>query len=184
MRRSKGRGVAMGSHRYRRPRSARRAVTAQAGSGSMRRARRRRGTIRSAPSRCARLRGRLGRARSRCRPARGRHYAPARASDPGAPVRRAGPARPGRRRLGRKHGHDRRRQPGHDPRRNGGAVFSSGFSRAISSAWPSPSTSDADGRFTIRGAGRNIRVGLVIDDPRFARQRTQSIPMDPRIPRT
>ena len=40
------------------------------------------------------------------------------------------------------------------------------------SAWPPPSKSDADGRFTIRGAGRNIRVGLVIDDPRFARQRT------------
>jgi hypothetical protein len=39
-------------------------------------------------------------------------------------------------------------------------------------AWPDPAKSDADGRFTIRGAGRNIRVGLAIDHPKFARQRT------------
>jgi hypothetical protein len=39
-------------------------------------------------------------------------------------------------------------------------------------AWPRPAITDADGRFMIRGAGRNIRVGLVIDHPQFARQRT------------
>jgi RNA polymerase sigma factor (sigma-70 family) len=40
------------------------------------------------------------------------------------------------------------------------------------SAWPRPVKSDADGRFTIHGAGRNLRVGISIDHPRFARQRT------------
>ena len=38
-------------------------------------------------------------------------------------------------------------------------------------AWPKPAISDAEGRFTIRGAGRDLRVLLMIDDPRFARQR-------------
>jgi protocatechuate 3,4-dioxygenase beta subunit len=38
-------------------------------------------------------------------------------------------------------------------------------------AWPKPALSDAEGRFIIRGAGRDHRVILQIDDPRFARQR-------------
>ncbi len=37
-------------------------------------------------------------------------------------------------------------------------------------AWPMPAVSDGDGRFTIHGAGRHLRVILAIDDPRFARQ--------------
>ena len=37
-------------------------------------------------------------------------------------------------------------------------------------AWPRPVPTDAEGRFTVRGAGRSLRVVLVIDDPRFARQ--------------
>jgi RNA polymerase sigma factor (sigma-70 family) len=36
-------------------------------------------------------------------------------------------------------------------------------------AWPKPAISDAEGRFAVRGAGRDLRVALVIDDPRFAR---------------
>jgi hypothetical protein len=40
------------------------------------------------------------------------------------------------------------------------------------SAWPRPAKSDAEGRFTIHGAGRGIRVGVAIDHPKYARQRT------------
>ena len=40
-------------------------------------------------------------------------------------------------------------------------------------AWPRPATTDADGRFTVRGVGRSLRVVLMIDDPRFARQRIE-----------
>jgi len=38
-------------------------------------------------------------------------------------------------------------------------------------AWPKPAISDAKGRFTVRGVGRDLRVIFMIDDPRFARQR-------------
>jgi len=38
-------------------------------------------------------------------------------------------------------------------------------------AWPQTVTSDGDGRFTIRGVGRNLQAILSIDDPRFARVR-------------
>ena len=37
-------------------------------------------------------------------------------------------------------------------------------------AWPKPATTDADGRFAIRGAGHRSRVALDIIDPRFALQ--------------
>ena len=42
-------------------------------------------------------------------------------------------------------------------------------------AWPMPAVSNAEGRFTIHGAGQDLRVILAIDDPRFARQ---SYPID------
>ena len=38
-------------------------------------------------------------------------------------------------------------------------------------AWPRPAITDAEGRFTIRGVGRDLRVLLMAEDPRFARQR-------------
>ena len=37
-------------------------------------------------------------------------------------------------------------------------------------AWPKSAISDSEGRFTVRGVGRDLRVVLMIDDPRFARQ--------------
>jgi RNA polymerase sigma factor (sigma-70 family) len=36
-------------------------------------------------------------------------------------------------------------------------------------AWPKSAISDSEGRFTVRGVGRDLRVVLMIDDPRFAR---------------
>ena len=42
-------------------------------------------------------------------------------------------------------------------------------------AWPKSAISDSDGRFTVRGVGRDLRVVLMIDDPRFARQ---TVPID------
>jgi len=37
-----------------------------------------------------------------------------------------------------------------------------------SRAWPEPATTDAEGRFTLRGLGRELLVALTVDDPRFA----------------
>ncbi len=37
-------------------------------------------------------------------------------------------------------------------------------------AWPKPATTDADGRFTFRGVGRDLHVMRTVNDPRFALQ--------------
>jgi hypothetical protein len=37
-------------------------------------------------------------------------------------------------------------------------------------AWPKPATADADGRFTVRGVGQNMRAFLTARHPRFALQ--------------
>ncbi len=42
-------------------------------------------------------------------------------------------------------------------------------------AWPRSAFSDAEGRFTLRGVGRGVRVVIIIHDPRFARLK---IPID------
>ena len=39
--------------------------------------------------------------------------------------------------------------------------------------WPRPITSDAEGRFTVRGVGQNLHVDLIVHDPRFALQTIQ-----------
>ena len=86
--------------------------------------------------------------------------APARAGDPGAPVRPARPARPGRRGLGLG-----------DPTRPGSGFTASGDAaapvrgslllvgtRQRLSGLARPATTDAEGRFTMRGVGRGLRL--------------------------
>ena len=53
----------------------------------------------------------------------------------------------------------------------GGPQFWSGNSAQTPQAWPKPAISDALGQFTIRGVGRDLRVSILLEDPRFARQR-------------
>jgi hypothetical protein len=53
-------------------------------------------------------------------------------------------------------------------RRNDGPYFLPDQPEKLA-AWPRPAISDADGRCTIRGVGRGLRLALVISDPRFAR---------------
>jgi len=40
-------------------------------------------------------------------------------------------------------------------------------------AWPKPVTTDAEGRFTLRGVGRDLLAVLTVHDPRFALQRIE-----------
>ena len=37
-------------------------------------------------------------------------------------------------------------------------------------AWPRPMTTDAEGRFTVRGVGQNLHAALAVHHPRFALQ--------------
>ncbi len=53
-----------------------------------------------------------------------------------------------------------------------GLVFWGGNNERGLPAWPSPAIADAEGRFIVRGVGRDLRVLLVAEAPRFARQRT------------
>jgi RNA polymerase sigma factor (sigma-70 family) len=54
---------------------------------------------------------------------------------------------------------------------DGGPGFWGGNYAKVEAAWPTPAKSGADGRFTIRGIGRDLRASLIAEDPRFARQR-------------
>ena len=40
-------------------------------------------------------------------------------------------------------------------------------------AWPRPMTTDAEGRFTVRGVGQNLHAVLTVHHPRFAHQTIQ-----------
>ncbi len=42
--------------------------------------------------------------------------------------------------------------------------------KGTSSLWPSPATTDANGRFRLLGLGKNAPATLEVEDPRFARQ--------------
>lgn len=51
-------------------------------------------------------------------------------------------------------------------------------------AWPRPVTTDAEGRFTVRGVGRGLQAALIVRDPRFAMQSIQVETDDAGEPKT
>jgi hypothetical protein len=53
----------------------------------------------------------------------------------------------------------------------GGPHFWGGRYATATAGWPKPAITGGDGRFTIRGTGRGLRVLLLAENPRFARQR-------------
>jgi RNA polymerase sigma factor (sigma-70 family) len=52
-----------------------------------------------------------------------------------------------------------------------GIHFWQGHQTKSPEAWPGPATTDGEGRFVLRGIGQGVRLLLMADDPRFARQR-------------
>jgi RNA polymerase sigma factor (sigma-70 family) len=63
-----------------------------------------------------------------------------------------------------------RRGPEVLPSQVDGPGFDLGLQADDRPAWPRPATTGPDGRFTIRGVGRDLRVILMAEAPRFARQ--------------
>ena len=63
------------------------------------------------------------------------------------------------------------RRPNSLPTELEGPNFWSGNHTKNVSGWPEPVTTDAGGRFTVRGVGQDLRVLLMVEDRRFARQR-------------
>ncbi len=63
------------------------------------------------------------------------------------------------------------RKPASLPIEVEGPYFWGGSYPRNAPAWPAPAITDAEGRFTVRGVGRDLRVLLMADDRRFARQR-------------
>ena len=67
-------------------------------------------------------------------------------------------------------GHPRRGPEATPDGVQGGPHFWGGNDPKLRTAWPKPAISGADGRFTIRGIGCGLRVLLLAEAPRFARQ--------------
>ena len=52
-----------------------------------------------------------------------------------------------------------------------GLNFHTTVPAGLEGVWPQPTKTDAHGRFRIAGLGRGLRIRLLVQDPRFARQR-------------
>ena len=101
----------------------------------------------------------------------GRDHASSGASDRGAIVRYPGPVPRGVRVSVQAIGHPQRGSEALIGELQGGPAFWGGNYVKVQTAWPKPAITDALGRFTIRGVGRDLGVQLMAEDSRFARQR-------------